>query len=489
MYLISVLAALNLLPWPSKVIETGGFCASNLEVRAVVDSKIPREGYRLEVVADGITIASSSAAGEFYARRTLEQLRGGNGVPCVRIEDAPVYPWRGYMLDEGRHFFGKETVRLILDRMADYKLNVFHWHLTEDQGWRLDIPGMPELAKYASVRPRSMKRGAKLFFDKERHEHYAKDYNTEKYGPFFYTAEDLREIVAYAAERNITVVPEVDLPGHMRAALAAYPELACFPENIVPRMAGDHWGVLNDVLCAGNPDTIRFLDRVLDYLCEIFPSEVIHIGGDECPTRNWLKCPKCRAKMKELGVTDPEQLQVWITRHVVDYLAGKGRRAMGWDETLAGDVPLNMIGQSWRIRREGAGTTYVSAADGARKGHDMVITPHTVTYLSRPQNVKGEQFPRKIGPVTLEQIYRFDPLKDIPADLHRRVIGSEACLWTEYIWNFSWLEWRSWPRTLALAEVLWSAPAAPRDFKDFKRRAAVHRERLVELGMNAAPLE
>ena len=493
--------ALNLLPLPQSAEETGGAWSSSgtaipeAAIRETRDASIPAEGYRLTVTSSGVSIVAADDAGAFYARKTLDQLlqidAKGNKVtvPCVKITDQPAYRWRGVLLDEGRHFFGKETVRRLLDRMADYKFNVFHWHLTEDQGWRLDVPGLPELAKRASLRPRSPALGSTLK-KVAPHDYRSSAHNTMPYGPFFYTAADLKEIVAYAAERHIQVVPEIELPGHSRAVLGAYPNLCCFPEQITSRMASDDWGIFKEVLCVGNDDTIKFLEQVLDYVCEIFPSPVIHIGGDECPRVNWEKCPKCQARMKAEGLAKPGELQTWLTRHVADYLAQKGRRIMGWDEILAGGVvPKTAIGQSWRINaKEGAGTDHVSGASGAENGYDIVMSPHTLTYYSYRQGLAEDPFVRTGGTLPLKKAYTFDPAAGFSDAARKHILGGQCCMWSEYLWNDYDLAWRMWPRAFAMAEILWSAPKN-RDFTEFSSRAAVHRKRLIKLSFNCAPLE
>lgn len=457
------------------------------------DVSIPREGYRLEIAAGGITVTTSDSTGAFYARQTLKQLAlvdektGVTNYPCCRILDYPAYPWRGVLLDEGRHFFGRETVFQLLDLMAYHKLNILHWHLTEDQGWRIDVPGMPELAKYGSIRAESPKHRAKLrCLGKFK---YESERNGQQYGPFFYTRADVESIVSYAKARHITIVPEVELPGHSRGALAAFPELACFPEHIEPRMAHCDWGVTTDVLCVGNDDTLQFLRRVLDYVCEVFPSEVIHIGGDECPRVAWEKCPKCQSRMKSEGLKSVGELQAWITRKMAEHLEGKGRRIMGWDEILGGDVPKSAIGQSWRTQAEnGAGTEFVSGAAGVARGYDMVMSPHTECYYAYNPRLKEDPFFYRTGNLPLSRAYAFDPMQGIPEHLRKHVLGSEACLWSEYVWNEYDLAWKLWPRTCALAEVLWRDPK-PRDYGDFCSRIVVHRMRLIDMGVNCQPIE
>jgi hexosaminidase len=457
----------------------------------VADPSLAPEGYRLVVSATGIVVRAVGEAGRFYAEQTLRQLavpeNGRLTFPAVEIDDAPAFRWRGALLDEGRHFFGKETVKQMLDLMAYHKFNVLHWHLTEDQGWRIDVPGLPELVQFGAWRKESPKHGARLkHLGKFR---YQIDGNGQKYGPFYYTPADLREIVAYAAERQIRIVPEVDLPGHMRSAIAAYPNLTCFPEKIVERSAHCQWGISTDVLCLGNDETVAFLERVFDFLCDVFPSEVIHIGGDECPRLNWEKCPKCRARMEKEGFTSAGQLQGWITRKMAAHLARRGRRIMGWDEILADDPPKTAIGQSWRTQGgNGAGTTLVAGAEAARLGFDMVMTPHTETYYDYRQGLKDDPFQYPGGNIPLARAYAFDPCAGVVPEARGHVLGSQAQMWSEYIWNEYDLAWKMWPRACAMAEVLWT-PAEKKNFDDFLRRMRVHRRRLVGMGVNCAPLE
>lgn len=454
------------------------------------DSSLPEEGYGIAISEKGIVVSAADAAGRFYAEQTLRQLASDKygllTFPCVEISDSPSFGWRGVLLDEGRHFFGKETVKAMIDLMAYHKFNVFHWHLTEDQGWRIDIPGMPELVKYGSWRSQSPRHGSKLqILGNFR---YKSDLNGQKYGPFYYTEADLREVVAYAAERHIRIVPEVDIPGHMRAAIAAYPDITCFPTGVTERCAHNDWGISTQVLCLGKDETVAFLEQVFDFICDVFPSEVIHIGGDECPRINWEKCPRCRARMEKEGFTKAGQLQGWITRKIAEYLAKRGRRIMGWDEILADDAPKSAIGQSWRTRKgSGAGTPLVGGAEAARLGYDMVMTPHTETYYDYGQGLEDDPFQYPGRKITLAHAYQFDPCAGVVPDARRHVLGSQAQMWSEYIWNEYDLAWKMWPRACAMAEVLWTG-SDKKGFDDFLKRMQTHRRRLIRMGVNCAPL-
>ena len=488
----AVFAALSLsspaepavVPLPSQMRELGGICRSG-KVAVVRDASLPPEGYRLSVTADGVEIKCSDGAGETYARQTLAQLKVGEdgGYSCVEIVDAPKYRWRGLMLDDARHFFGKEVVKAFLDRMVEHKFNIFHWHLVDDQGWRIEIRKHPELVEYGAKRPCSVKYGThpswpdgKLHFE----------LNNEPYGPFYYTQDDIREILAYAKERHITVVPEIELPGHVRAMLAAHPEYSCVGEKL-PRTPRVYWSIEDEVLCAGNDGGIKLLEEIFDEVCELFPdSPVIHIGGDECPKKRWKECPKCQARIKDLGLKDENALQAWLTTRFARYLEAKGRRVLGWDEILNGDVPSSAIGMSWRTARHGR--SVMTAGEAARRGHDVVCTPNTFCYLDYTQDLKDDPYCYIGGCLPLKRCYWFDPAAGVEEKYRHRILGGQGNCWTEYTINRFDLEWKTWPRACAIAEVLWSGPER-RDWDGFRRRLAVHRRRLVKSGLNCAPFD
>jgi len=445
-----------------------------------VDATLPAEGYAIDITPQGIAVTHADAAGAFYAGVTLRQLvqaaeKGVWRFPCGTVKDWPAFRWRGFMLDEGRHFFGKETVKHVLDEMAEHKLNVFHWHLTEDQGWRLDLPRFPELARYGSVRPASVAHG---YTGLSRNHDIVM--NGEQYGPFAYTPEDVKEILAYAAARHITVVPEIELPGHMRALLAAHPEFSCRGAIArTPRTVND---IEDDVLCAGNPAAMKYLEEVLDEVCALFPGSYVHIGGDECPKLRWKTCPKCQARIREQGLKDEHALQGWVTRHFTRYLAQKGRRAIGWDEVLEGDPAVETVVQNWRSAKWG-----IQAAD---KGHDVVVSGVGLTYFSVSQGCADDPF-TYLSPgmvCSLERTYSFDPLAGMTAAAKPHVLGAECCMWSECTWNRYDLDYKLWPRACAFAETVWTAPAQPRRFADFESRVTVHRDRLLKRRVNCAPV-
>ena len=483
-----VVASLAIIPQPREVVVCQGKAIStNSEIVVEHDMQLPSEGYFLDVNPTGrIVVRCSDAAGEFYARMTLSQMRDGAVYPCAVVRDSPVYGWRGMLIDECRHFFGKDVVKKTLDLMARYKLNVLHWHLTDDQGWRIDIPGYPELVKYGAVRSASPRHGAK----------YARvdgkvvmDLDDQTYGPYFYTESDIREILAYAAARHVKVVPEIELPGHVCSALAAYPEFACKPENLGRRSPRLLWGIEEDVLCIGNDKAMKFMEDVLDYVCRTFPSDVVHIGGDECPQVRWKGCPKCRKRIMDEKLTDVKGLQPWITQYFVRFLAKRGKRSLGWDEYLLGEgIPKSAIGMSWRLGKQGAGHDWLSPADLAAKGHDVVMTPNNYCYLDYAQGIAEDPFQYIGGCVTLEKTHSMDLCEGVPEPLRRHILGGQGNNWSEYTWNQYDLEWKMWPRGCALAEVFWCGNGKP-DYGDFLRRMKVHRVQLIHQGVNCAPLQ
>ena len=481
-------AAIAIVPQPASIKETGGWCAASAPVAYKTDAALPPEGYRLSVKADAITVTSADEAGRFYAKETLKQLveKEAKRYPCVEIEDAPRYRWRGVHFDEGRHFFGKEEVLRTLDLMAMHKLNRFHWHLTEDQGWRLDVPGYPELVKYGAVRSSSPLHGTRPYFSQPKEEQAAAS-DGQKYGPFYYTEADVKEVIAYAKARHIEIVPEIELPGHFQSVLAGYPEFACQPEpaNRDPLCV---WGISENVMCLGNDKAIKFMEDVIDYVTKLFPYEVVHIGGDECPMTRWKTCPKCQARIKSEKLGDEHGLQPWITRHFVKFLEARGKRALGWDEYLLGDVPQSAIGMSWRVGKGGAGHKCLTPGEWAAKGHDMVMTPFSHCYLDYAQGLKDDPFQYIGGNLPLKKVYSLDPCAGVAEKDRKHILGGQGNNWSEYTWNLCDLEWKMWPRMSALAEVFWTGERRP-SFADFKARMQQHRRRLIARNVNCAPLE
>lgn len=472
-----------LIPAPREINFTGGmFLYSRSKVRLELYKGVPAEGYEISITPDLMTIRFSDMVGLYYANVTIAQLRmpdKDTAYPCCVIKDSPRFKWRGVMIDDVRHFMGKEQVKRTIDEMSKYKLNVFHWHLTDDQSWRIDIPGYPELLDYGDQ--------YSLITDKNR----KRMEKGPRAGGRYYTADDIREIVAYAKERCIKVVPEIDFPGHFYAVLCAYPEFACKPESVYkqgrwPMVEG--WRDGREPMCVANPDAVKFVEAALDAVCDLFPeSDIIHIGGDECHFEFWKDCPKCQAMMKKEGMTKPQELQAWLTRRVVKHLEKRGRRAIGWDEILDakdGVLPRGTMGMFWAPR--GAART----ARAAKAGHELVNSSTRHCYFDYAQGLAGDKHRYIGGKIPLSRVYAFDPLAGIPAEASGKVIGGQCNNWAEFTYDGKDLEWKLWPRGLALAEVLWTYPdPQKRDFAEFERRAAVRRDDMVNRGVNAAPLK
>ena len=429
---------------------------TNADVRIIGAADLPSDGYRLTVGPDGVELAAAGATGAFHGAQTLLQLVSGaqhRRVPAVRIADRPRFEWRGVMLDCARHFFRAATVKRFIDLAARFKLNRFHWHLTEDQGWRLPIERYPELLRVASRRRESTGDG------------------TPHAGAF--TAEEIRDVIRYAQARHVTVVPEVELPGHCAAALAAYPHLSCTGG---PFEVGTTWGIYKDVYCAGNDAVFAFLEGVFDEALELFPGPYVHIGGDEVPKDRWTACAQCRQRMRDEGLASPEELQAWFVRRACQGLSDRGRTVIGWDEVLEGDGPGgDTVIMAWRGVDRGI--------EAARRGHRVIMTPNQSTYLNYtpydPPRPPGHQGRR----LSLEAAYGFEP---VPADLDEsaadRIIGSQACLWTEYVETQADVDELTWPRLCALAEAAWS-PREARDWSGFQARLAGQAPLFEQLGV------
>ena len=412
----------------------------------VEENKEKPEGYSLKVSADNVTICGGSEAGVFYGiqtlRKSLPVAQGGKvALPAVEINDAPRFNYRGGMLDVARHYFTLDSLKRYIDLLAMHNINRFHWHLSEDQGWRIEIKSRPLLTEKGSMRKQTVigRNSGK--------------YDGKPYGGF-YTQEEAREIVAYAADRYITVIPEIDMPGHMMGALHAYPELGCTGG---PYDVWCQWGVSEEVLCAGNDATLKFIEDVLGEIVQIFPSEYIHVGGDECPKTRWKSCPKCQARIKALGIkgdekhTAEEYLQSFVINHAEKFLNSKGRQMIGWDETLEGGLAPNATVMSWR--GEGGGI------EAARQKHNVIMTPNTYLYFDYYQTKDTEYEPLAIGGyLPLERVYSYEPMpKALSAEEQKYIVGVQANLWAEYITTFSQAEYMLLPRLAALSEIQWSS--------------------------------
>ena len=403
------------------------------------DPSLPEEGYRIECGKDGIKITGGSVKGVFYGTRTLYKalpVPCGKrpALPAASVEDAPAYSYRGFMVDVSRHFFGVEYLEKLLDVMALHNINVFHWHLTDDQGWRIPIEGYPRLTEVGSYRS-----GTIL------------EPGSDKYDTIpvqgFYTREEMERVARYAADRQITVIPEIDMPGHMLSALASYPQLGCTGGPYeVPRQ----FGVFEDVLCPGKDEALDFAKAVLRELVDIFPSEYIHLGGDECPKERWGKCPDCQARIRNLGLKDipgkskENQLQTWFMGQMQDFLRENGRKMIGWDEILEGTPDKDVTVFAW--------TSPDAIARSAKEGHPTVACPIQHLYFSNPRINK------LTGRESLSRVYDFDIVPEsLSVEERGNIIGAEGCIWTEWVADEAKMEWEMLPRVSALAELQWGS--------------------------------
>ncbi len=453
------------LPFALKEAPRGGALTLRIDPRRVA----AEEGYTLEVTPRRISVEARSEAGAFYALQTLLQLAGKQTdgswrIPCCRVEDAPRFPYRGIMLDVSRNFQSKEFVLKQLDAMAHFKFNRLHFHLTDGAGWRLEIKRYPRLTEFAAWRPY---RTWLDWWSADRH--YCEASDPQAHGGF-YTQEDIREIVEHARRLHITVIPEIEMPGHSEEVLAAYPELSCAGKPYV-----------NSEFCPGNEQTFEFLEGVLTEVMELFPSEYIHIGGDEAGKGAWKSCPKCQARMKAEGIADVDGLQSYLVHRIERFLNDHGRRLLGWDEILDGGLAPNATVMSWRGAEGGL--------KAIRAGHDAIMTPGEYCYLDYAQDAPFTQ-PLSIGGYTpLRKVYSFEmSFPELTPEEQARLLGVQANLWTEYIHTPEHVEYMLYPRVLAIAEAGWSLPER-RDYDDFRRRALGAVEWLREEGYNPFDLE
>lgn len=445
--------------------------AYNAQIQMQINTSLPGEAYKLNITTQNITIEAAQPAGFYYALQTLKQLMPRNvmaGVPdvsvsrwqlpVVTVQDQPRFEWRGFMLDEGRHFFGKEQIKRVIDMMAVYKMNRFHWHLTEDQGWRIEIKKYPKLTEVGAWR-----NSKTLAWGEHKPDN-------ERYGGY-YTQKDIREIVAYARKNFIEIIPEVDIPGHSQAAVAAYPEqLACDPEN---QHSVWLWqGVSTDVINVANPWAVQFAKDVIDELTELFPFEYIHLGGDECPTGKWEKNEACKTLLTQLGSTRFRDLQTHFYTQLQEHMQGKPiqkqRKLVFWNEVLHGntDALKNITIMAW-IGADKA------AQEAEKKGFDNILTPQIPYYINRKQaSGKEEPMSQGNGSETVEAVYNYVPAKGVPSDKLKYYKGVQANFWTEWVVEPQVLEYLILPRLAAVAEAGWSAQDI-RNYADFKQRIKV----------------
>ncbi|AEE17050.1 beta-N-acetylhexosaminidase [Treponema brennaborense] len=468
----------------AQLTEAGLACASGANgtgtanIRICEDAGVAHgEGYVLVVASDGITIRASRTAGVFYAFQTLRQLvmsaaewygcaAEGNGrpaenpvpvrLPCCRIADEPAYEWRGFMLDTSRNFYPASFIKKVIDALAFHKLNRFHWHLTDDQGWRLYVPEYPLLTGIGGFRG---------------------DFRAKWVGKTggFYTDAEVSEIVEYARLRNIIVVPEIETPGHSSSVLAAYPGLGCTGG---PYQVEQRFGVFDDVLCAGNDDVFKLYDAVFDTVCRLFPGPYVHIGGDECPRTNWKTCPKCQARMKAEGLRNEDEIQSWMTVRFASMLEKRGKIPVGWDEVLDGTerlgLPESMIVQSWRGIQGGV--------KASKLGHKVIMSPQTNGCYLDYKNYDDDSEPGWINSATAETSYGFSPIPEGSGIDASFVLGGQGNLWTEVVYASRIAEYMMFPRLCALAECLW-LPEREKDFDGFAGRLDCHKKRLETLDL------
>jgi hexosaminidase len=459
-----------------------------IQFKIAPTAEIGDEGYLLDVSPSSIIITANTKRGIVYGMQTIFQTLPAirtNAilqVQCMRIKDYPRFKWRGMHLDVGRHFYPVSFVKKYIDFLATYKFNYFHWHLTEDQGWRIEIKKYPELTAKGAYRNGTIVGG------------YPGTGNSNlRYGGF-YTQEEVKEVVAYAAQRNITVVPEIELPGHSSAAIATYPWLSCFPDKptAIPanasamskllqsqgeiKMVQETWGVFDDIFCAGKDSTIVFLQNVMDEVLQLFPSKYIHVGGDEAPKKHWEKCPRCQARMKSEGLKDEHELQSYFIQRIEKYLNTKGRTVIGWDEILEGGLAPNAVLMSWRGEAGGI--------EAAKQNHDVIMTPGNPVYFDHYQGDPASE-PVGIGGFnTVKKVYDYDPVpKELNEQQAKHILGSQANLGTEYVPTTQHVEYMVLPRMLALSEVVWS-PKENKNWNSFNERLQTHFTSFEKKGWN-----
>ena len=448
-----------------------------------IDKSLATEEYLLDVTKQGIVIKGGSEQGVFYGLQSLRQVvfhSKGNGkkvaVECMAVKDKPHFGYRGSLLDVCRHIFSVDEVKKYIDILALHKVNSFHWHLTEDQGWRIEIKKYPELTKIGSMR----KETAIYTINPKTGRTMISGYDGKPHGGYF-TQEQVRDIVRYAAERYIDVIPEIDMPGHMVAALATYPELGCTKGPYEVRKT---WGIAKDILCAGRESTFEFVERVLEEILALFPSKYIHIGGDEAPKHRWKVCPDCQKRIQEEGLKDEHELQSYFMKRVEKFLAKNGRNMIGWDEILEGGVSKTATVMAWRGAKRGI--------LAAKMGNKVIMTPYHYCYLDYAQTsnrvangepISGGRNGKR--PLTLRKAYSFDPYDQLNEQERKVILGVQGNMWTEYVATFDHLQQMILPRMAAIAEVGWSY--GNKDYDDFSRRMHLLRKLYDKCGFKYAP--
>lgn len=458
-----------------KVVESDKIDSDNISL--VIDTSIKnKEGYTLSISPNNVVVKAKTAVGLFYAVQSIRQMLPAEvekagivnniklSLPACTIKDAPRFVYRGMHLDVARHLFPIEYIKRYIDMIALHKLNTFHWHLTDDQGWRIEIKKYPKLTEIGAYRAQTVK---PFKTGKE-----PSDFDGKRYGGF-YTQEEVKEVVAYAKKRFVTIIPEIEMPGHARAALSAYPEYSCTGG---PFKVAENWGVFEDVYCAGNDATFSFLEDILSEVIDLFPGKYIHIGGDECPKARWEKCPKCQNRIKELGLKDEFELQTYFITRIEKFLLSKGRNIIGWDEILEGGIAPNATIMSWRGEEGGI--------EASAQNHKVIMTPNLFTYYNYYQtDPEGE--PQAAGHIlSLQKAYGYDPMpKDISEEQKKYIIGTQGCLWTEFFPTAELMEYMAYPRMFAMSEVGWTS-LEHKDFDAFVAHLEKNKKRYDVLGIN-----
>lgn len=454
---------------------TDRVCAKNVIRCCLIPSLVSDEAYKLNVSPSAIQIEAKSAKGVFYALQSVRQLlpaaiesnrKAEDGVkwivPCVQVEDAPQFSYRGVMLDVSRHFIPKEDMKRHIDLLAFHKLNTLHWHLTDDQGWRIEIKKYPKLTKVGGFRPKTIKG---YMWDNPT------EWDTNRYGGF-YTQEDIKEIVSYASKRFVEVIPEIEMPGHSVAPLTAYPQYSC---SGGPFEVEGRWGVFNDIYCTKEA-TFTFLQDVLDEVVKLFPSRFIHLGGDEAPRVRWKNCVHCQQRMKEEGLKNEAELQTYFMNRIESYLSGKGKNIIGWDEILEGGIPQRAVVMSWRGEKGGI--------QAANAGNDVVMSPNIYMYFNCYQSKTQKRIGMNKRIISLEKVYNYHPVPEVlPKENATHIKGVQANLWTEYLVSREDMEYMLYPRVAALSEVGWT-PKQQKDYTAFCNRLENIRKHYDVLGVN-----
>lgn len=425
---------LNILPKPKSIVY--GYGTVGDEYVVTLDKELPEEGYRLILNEKGIEIQYSSDKGKFYAAATLDQIAAQcETLPCVTVEDAPKYPYRGFMIDCARHFFTVEELKKQINVMAELKLNKFHWHLTDDQGWRIEIKKYPLLTEIGSVRLSTRGDGREV--------------------KGFYTAEDIKDVVEFCAERFIEVIPEIDMPGHFTSAIASYPELSCHGRQL---KVSERFGIHRDIACAGKDETVNFCKDVLGEVASLFPSEYVHLGGDEAPKLNWYECEHCRKRLEEHSLADEKELQGWFTNEMIAHLASLGKKAVVWNDGASVNLDKNAAVQYWKQ----SSALDKELVKEAKKGREVILSPFFYFYFDYPH-----------GMTPLKKTFDYK----IPSEIENNVKGLEGTLWTEYVSDVRRLELMAYPRLFALADKAWSGEG---DYTDFLVRLDVFAEFITD---------